>query len=255
MASSDSQTQQQQQQQIILFDLASKDGNKCWSYNPWKTRLVLAHKSLPYTTEFLDYPQIKQRIGPHLPPSTIERYTIPTIQYTDGRYIIDSRVIAETIEKDFPSPPLYLDSPYLEKLQTKVLEPLMRALRPHFVAKVARNLIREASVEYFTTTREKVIGMSLDDFEKKEGQVDNFAEAEPYLHEITGWLKENEKGPYFMGKTVGYADFVWGGILLFFQRIDASGKEFDGLVKATGDEGVHRALLEALEPLSRRSDY
>lgn len=235
-------------QEIILFDLASKDGNKCWSYNPWKTRFVLAYKNLPYTTEFLDYPDIKKRLSPHI---TVEDYTIPTIQYTDGRYIIDSRIIAETIERDHPTPSLHLDSPYLAKLE-RLLEPLIRVLRPHFVPKVTKNLLREASLEYFISTREAAVGMTLDEFGKTEK---DFSKAEPHLKEVTGWLQENTDGPYFMGSTVSYTDFVWGGLLLFVRRVDPTGKELEGLLQATGDAAVHKALLDALEPLSKRDDH
>lgn len=237
------------QQKIVLFDLASKDGNKCWSYNPWKTRLVLAYKGLDYTTEFLDYPDIQKRLSPHI---TAEHYTIPTIQYTDGRYIMDSRVIAETIEKDHPTPSLHLDSPYLANL-LRLLEPLMRELRGHYVPKVRNNLLREASLEYFTRTREEALGMTLDEYAKKEGQ--DWTKAEPHLHQITSLLKENTDGPFFMGSTISYADLQWVSLLTFFGRIDATGHELEGLLQATGDASVHRALLDALKHLTKRDDY
>lgn len=238
-----------QQNTLILFDLASRDGNKCWSYNPWKTRFVLAYKGLDYTTEFLDYPDIEKRLSPHI---TAQNYTIPTIQYTDGRYIMDSRAIAETIEKDHPSPPLYLDSPYLANLE-RLLGPLTPTLRPHFIPKVVRTLLRDPSLDYFISTREAAIGMTLDEFEAKEGQ--DFTKAEPHLQPITSLLKENAEGPFFMGKTKSYADFLWASILIFFRRIDATGGEFEGLLQATGDASAHRALLEALEPLFKRDDH
>lgn len=239
------------QQDIVLFDLASRDGNKCWSYNPWKTRFVLAHKQLPYTTEFLDYPDIRPRLRPHLPAST-EDYTIPTIQYTDGRYIIDSRTIAETLERDHPSPSLHLDSPALAKLEQHLFGPVVRALRPHYVPKVPRSLLREASLAYFVRTREAALGMTLDEFERSQT---DFSEATPLLHEVTSLLTEQTDGPYFLGSTVSYADFVWGGLLLFVGRIDPTGKELEGLLQATGDARAHQALLDALAPLSQRDDH
>lgn len=238
--------------QIILFDLSSKDNatNKCWSLNPWKTRLVLNYKGLPYTTEFLDYPDIEKRISPHL---KAEHYTSPTIKYTDGRYIMDSRVIAETLEKDHPNPPMHLDSPYLANLEREI-QPLMKALHPHYVPKVARNVLIEGpSAEYFYRTRTATVGMPLDEYGKKKGQ--DFTAAEPHLKTITGWLKENADGPYFMGKTVSYVDFQWGGLLLFIRRIDSTGKTFEQFLEATGDAKVHLTLLEALEPFSKRDDH
>lgn len=237
-------------QNIILFDLASKDGNKCWSYNPWKTRFVLAHKKLAYTTEFLDYPDIKKRLSPHI---AAQDYTIPAIQYTDGRYIMDSKAIAQAIEKDHPTPSLHLDSPYLPKLARLLEEDLIPAIRPHYVPLVPKNLLREASLDYFHTTREEALGMTLDEFAAKEGR--DFTKAEPHLRAVTGLLRENGDGPYFMGSTVSYADFVWAGILLFARRADPSGEKLEALLQATGDAAVHRALLDALAPLSKRDDH
>lgn len=242
-------------QQIILFDLASKDGNKCWSYNPWKTRLVLAHKQLAYTTEFLDYPDIKTRLAPHLPDAT-QDYTIPTIQYTDGRYIMDSKAIARALEQDHPEPPLHLDdsdSPYLAQLERHLEERLMPTLRPLFVPLVPQHLLREASLDYFRRTREQALGMTLNEFAAREGR--DFSKAAPHLRTVSGWLREKDDGPYFMGATVSYVDFVWAGILLFARRADPSGQKLDALLEATGDAGVHRALLDALAPLAKRDDH
>lgn len=80
--------------EILLFDMARKGGNNCWSPNVWKSRpsptspallylrslsarLVLNYKGLPYTTEWLTHPEIESKLKtlsvcttppmPHLP--------------------------------------------------------------------------------------------------------------------------------------------------------------------------------------------
>lgn len=233
---------------IILFDLANKDGI-AWSLNPWKSRFVLNFKGLDYDTEWLEYPDLKTRLEPHL---SAEAYTIPTIAYTDGRYIMDSKVIAEVIEKDHPSPPLHLDSPYLKKLDEILAPQIMPALRGIYLPLVPKRLLNEASHEYWYRTREDKVGMKLDVLEETEGGEVALAKAEPLLRQVTGWLKEND-GPFFMGNTVSYADFVWAGFLIFFRRIGTD--IFNPLLEKTGDASLHLALLTAVEPWSKRDDH
>lgn len=236
--------------QIIMFDLASKDGNKCWSLNPWKTRFALNFKGLDYTTEFLEYPDLKTRISPHLPD--LDAYTIPTIAYSDGRYIADSRVIAGVLEKDHPSPPLHLESEYLKRLE-KVMPEIMPAVKGNYIPQIPKRLLNEASVPYWYRTREAKFGMTLDALEEAEGGSKGWATAAPLLQQVTAWLKEKSEGPFFEGETVSYADFVWAGFLIFFRRIGDD--KFSALLDATGDAEVHKKLLEAVEPWSRRDNH
>lgn len=238
------------QDKITLFDLASKDGNKCWSLNPWKARFVLNFKGLDYKTEFLEYPDLKTRLAPHFDPP-LETYTSPTIHYTDGRYIADSKVIAQTIDKDHPEPPLHLDSPYLTKLE-EILPSLMPALSGNYVPFIPKRLLNDASVPYWYSTREAKFGMKLDDLEASQGGEPGFSKAEPLLRQVTDALKENPYGPFFAGKTVSYADFVWAGFLIFWRRIGED--KFAELLKRTGDPAAHEALLKAVEPWSERDN-
>ncbi|KAJ4391824.1 hypothetical protein N0V93_005444 [Gnomoniopsis smithogilvyi] len=235
-------------QKITFFDLASKDGT-AWSLNPWKTRFLLNFKGLDYETEWLEYPNLKSRLEPHISASA---YTIPTIAYNDGRYIMDSRVIVDVIEKDHPSPPLHLDSPYLKKLEEILAPQIMPALRGSYIPLVPKRLLNEASLEYWYRTREEKVGMKLDVLENTEGGEPGFAKAEPLLRQVTSWLKEND-GPFFMGNTVSYADFVWAGFLIFFRRIGTD--KFEPLLEKTGDPSLHLALLSAVEPWSKRDDH
>ncbi|KAF3765207.1 hypothetical protein M406DRAFT_356872 [Cryphonectria parasitica EP155] len=238
-------------QKIILFDLASKgDSNKCWSLNPWKTRFALNFKGLDYETVWLNYPELKTRLEPHLPNASA--YTSPTIVYTDGSYVADSRVIATLLEKDHPSPSLHLDDPALKKLED-LMPDIMAAVRGHYILSVPKRLLKEPSLDYWYRTREEKVGMSLDELEKAEGGEAGFAKAAPLLQKVTGWLKEKDDGPFFIGKTVSYADFVWAGFLIFFRRIGDD--KFSEVLTSTGDPAVHEALLAAVEPWSKRDDH
>jgi glutathione S-transferase len=113
---------------IVLYDLASKGRRHCWSNNTWKVRLVLNYKGerigqimrekltfagIPYRTEFMEYPDITPPlkafgIAPHEdndPP-----YTIPAIKI-GNKYLMDSTVIVEELERRYPKPSLKLDAP------------------------------------------------------------------------------------------------------------------------------------------------
>lgn len=236
-------------QKITFFDLASNDGNKCWSLNPWKTRFVLNFKGLDYETVFLEYPDVKTRLEPHI---SAEAYTIPTIQYTDGSYIMDSKAIAQAIEKGTAEPSLHLDAPYLATLE-EIMTKLMPALQPIYIPAIPKRLLNEASVPYWYRTREAKLGMKLDELEKTKGGDPSWTAAEPLLKKVTELLKENPYGPFFSGKTVSYADFVWAGFLIFGRRIGDD--MFSELLKRTGDAKVHEDLLKAVEPWSKRDDH
>lgn len=236
---------------ITLFDLASKDGNKCWSLNPWKARFVLNFKGLDYQTEFVEYPDLKPRLAPHF-DAPLDAYTSPTIQYINGSYIMDSKVIAQTIDKDHPEPSLHLDSPYLTKLE-EILPNLMPALSGHYVPFIPKRLLNDASQPYWYSTREAKFGMKLDELERSQGGETGWSKAEPLLRQVTDALKENPYGPFFAGKTVSYADFVWAGFLIFWRRIGDD--KFSELLKRTGDPAAHEALLKAVEPWSERDNH
>ncbi len=141
--------------QVTLFDLASKDGNLCWSLNPWKcmsplpgshlisfpllfffflapvfffcwfhcpgsrlqagitnshslARAALNFKGIPYKTEWLEYPDIKATLSakesPPLDGSDGFPYTIPAVGLPDGRFVMNSRPIADELEKLKPEP-------------------------------------------------------------------------------------------------------------------------------------------------------
>lgn len=87
--------------------------------------------------------------------------------------------------------------------------------------------------------------MSVDEYEAEHGGDQAYVEAAPFLKQLTNLLEENE-GPYLMGNEVSYADFAWVAFLVFFRRVDE--EVFAKVLDASGNEVVHRALLEACTP-------
>ncbi|SPQ17684.1 b5c5e312-99ed-4ce0-a515-0ea22776eefb [Thermothielavioides terrestris] len=234
--------------QIVLLDIPTKEPRTCWSLNPWKTRMLLNYKGLDYKTEWVEYPDIKGRLEPHVPPNPEGTpYTLPAVQLPDGRYTMESRAIADQIEALHPSPPAHLDSPALAKLQALVPR-LQVALRPVYMPRVPRLLLAEGSAAYFRATRAALVGMELDAFEAANPEAGVWDTVEPLLREVTALLEE-EGGPFFLGAQVSYADFVWGGLLLFYERLGA----LEELLRRSGNAEVHRRLLEGLQPWTKRN--
>ncbi|KAI1761258.1 putative glutathione S-transferase [Hypoxylon sp. FL1150] len=235
--------------EIVFFDLPSKTG-KAWSLNPWKTRLALNFKGLPYKTEWVEYPDIKGRFQDHLPPA--ELYTIPAIILPDGTWVMDSFKIADVLEEKYPEPSLRLDSPYLPRVResmAKASSPLTAIFKPN----VCKLLLNEPSAVYFRRTRERDEGMTLEQLAAEKGGAVAWEAAKPHLHRITELLKENSEGPFFEGKTVGFVDFVWAGFLIFYSRFGES--VWADLLDASGDADVHLKFLEAVKPWSERDDH
>lgn len=180
------------------------------------------------------------------------KYTIPAIKLPDGTYLMDSRKIADFMEEKHPEPPVYLDSPYLPKVMT-LLNELLDPFLDLQLAAIPRCLLSEGSVEYWNTDRQTWVGMPLEQFEKQHDKEAAWKACGPIVQQITALLKENPDGAFFMGKTVSYADFVWGSFLIFARCIGDA--ELDGLLKVSGDAQAHRALMEGLRPWSERAKH
>lgn len=74
------------------------------------------------------------------------------------------------------------------------------------------------------------------------------------MREMTELLNQNHvSGPYFLGDTVSYTDFIWGAILLFFKAVRED-DVYEELLARSGEAEVHRRFLKALSPWTERND-
>ena len=224
--------------EVILYDIPTKDPRRCWSYNPWKSslypraliaaeslrnadrcltaRLALNLKGIPYKTEWLEYPDIAPTlksfgVPPNEPPA--RDYSSPAICIS-GKYIMDSRKIADALEKEYPSPSLHLDSPILKKVEELVPE-CIGTLLPVILPRVPRVVLSPRSAEYFSRDRAEHFGMDLSQLEKEKGGDSAWKAAEPKWKEL-GTLLNAEGGPFFMGKTGKH-----------YRRLSSSVERFD----------------------------
>lgn len=175
-------------------------------------------------------------------------YTIPAIRFPDGTCMMDSRKIAMELEKRFPEPSLHLDAPQLRQVE-EMLAKGFGSLRGVLLPRVPSALLTPVSAEYFERTRKQRYGMSLAQLEKETGGEAAWTEAEPALRELGDLLKA-KGGPFVLGDTVSYADFVVVGMLQFAKRIDEALYE-----RAVTVEPALKALYEASERWLERDGH
>ncbi|KAL8856101.1 MAG: hypothetical protein Q9178_007296 [Gyalolechia marmorata] len=224
---------------ITLYDIPSKPPNKSWSPNSWKVRLILNYKKIPYTTHWLEYPDIAPHhtalgIPPNQPSETSlvpTPYTLPTIRIPTSllthsnesgkddkdkdRYIMDSTLIATELEKMYPDPPLYLNSEEQQRIQ-QIWGSILKVIGPTLLPKVVR-ILNERSVPYFVETREKAFGAKLQVLEKEEVQEKAWREVRPLIREL-GEVVGGKGGPFVRGEEVSYGDFVVVAGMRFLER-------------------------------------
>ncbi|TDZ41205.1 Glutathione S-transferase-like protein ustS [Colletotrichum trifolii] len=207
-------------EQLVFFDIPGRDG-KSWSLNPWKIRLALNYKNIDYKTEWLEYPDIEPTLksfgleGDH---EQIRPYTCPTAKFPDGTYIMNSKIIVKRLEKDYPEPPLHLDSELTQK-SLDLASGLFDSLHAVLLPLVPRHILGHRSAEYFWRTRKEVFQMSLDELEEKKGGEAAWEAAKQPIADAEALLNKTE-GPFFLGDKVSYADFLFVSFLFFVKRLN-----------------------------------
>lgn len=204
--------------------------------------MYLNAKKIPYTTTWLEYPDVAPTLeGFGLPPNEDGRdYTIPAVKISAGtgdEYIMDSKNIVKKLEELHPTPSFQLDfgapgskTDQAAHLINKVAEPL----RPIWMPAVPENLLPERSKEYFIRTRSQAVGKPLAEFAAEVDKEACWAKALEAAKDLTAFINETE-GPFVRGKEVSYADFYIVSSLKFFKRID--------------EEQLYNRLLEGQETL------
>lgn len=205
-------------QQIILYDIARRGvKNTCWSFNVWKTRLVLNYKELPYSTRWVTHETLAPTISAlGLPPNTAPGppYTVPTITDANGTATTDSAVIAKLLEGQHPQKPLHFDD-QLEAEANKVAFMAASPLFPMHMPYLAREVVLEPSVRMFVAAREKRFGMNFAEWEKMKGGETAWNTAAPGFDALRHLLIDNkiDDGPFILGSQVSYADFIITAVL------------------------------------------
>ncbi|KAJ7133184.1 hypothetical protein C8R44DRAFT_697872 [Mycena epipterygia] len=228
---------------ITLFDVASKTRTP---FSPWvwSIRLLLNYKGLSHTTTFLSFPDI----GPVLaaagaPPTcnTAAPYTVPAI--IDGETVIaDSRVIAEYLERTYPTPTVPLQEAGERK---EILEQAIAPLVPLVVPGIV-NLLDERATAYFVESRREMFGKELDEICPLDRREEFICCLEDGLNNLSDVLGEPNRAGWVFGKDgPTYADFELLGMFLSLKAAGLPGL-WERVAKLNG--GKWGGLLAAAEP-------
>ncbi|KAK1573954.1 uncharacterized protein LY79DRAFT_615777 [Colletotrichum navitas] len=198
---------------LILFDIPDKNG-RAWSFNVFKTRLALNYKGIDYETEWLEYPDIKGRleatgVEPWADDQTT--HTCPAVKFPDGTYVMDSAKIIKHLEERYPDKPLRPDSEEAQAA-SQLMRRLWGPLQPVMMPEVYRTILGEKSQPFFWDTRKKDLGMTIYEFEDKYGGELAWGKAKQAIDDASAQLNKTA-GPFFLGKQVSYADFIYVGLL------------------------------------------
>ncbi|KAH7245637.1 hypothetical protein BKA59DRAFT_544848 [Fusarium tricinctum] len=261
---------------IVFYDIAARPPveKNCFSPNPWKTRLALNFKGVPYSTSWVALPDIaKVRESLKVPACRKfadgkDFYTLPIIEDpATGSLVGDSFDIALYLQKTYPNsgggnlfPPQTLDFDFKHPY---ILVPLSECRNSEFPEYAKFNMNIDAA--FTAHTQLAVQGMPFDpateelskaEFVRRAGvkQWDDFAldsEAREKLMEsfretlggLAKLFSRDASGPFLLGTTVSYADMMVGAWL---RMMYATMPEDEWKQVTTWHDGIFGQLHDAL---------
>ncbi|KAH6912526.1 hypothetical protein BKA70DRAFT_1422104 [Coprinopsis sp. MPI-PUGE-AT-0042] len=234
---------------ITLFDLPSNTSTKAWAPNPWKTRLCLNYKGIPYKTEWVEFPDIR---------ALYEKYSTPANARSDGS------------PEPFYSLPAILDSsppPHDEKaveeqgaFAYRTLMAVLPVFPNIFTSKVLKTG-NEASQAYANKVR---IGAFHRLFKEKYGSIssveevtftdeekrENFTKFLENLDGVGAAIQDEDAGgeggkvAWVNGDRISFSDFALAGALYWVKAaVGEEGQEWKMIVEWNG--GKVGTILES----------
>jgi len=216
-------------QPIIFYDIPSKAPGVAWSPNTWKIRYALNFKELPYKTEWVEYPDIKELytrldIGPcQILKSGKPYYCLPVIHDPNtGATISDSARIADYLDSTYPGTPTLVPAGThtLQKTFCIAYDSATESLTQYIIPAIA-TILRPTSEEYFVRTREVSFGKKLPDMVPTgDAHTVAWMAVQNGFGKIDKWMTESGgvPGPFVMGKVLSFADFVIAGELQWCKK-------------------------------------
>jgi glutathione S-transferase len=238
---------------ITFFDIPSATPENGWSPNTWKARYALNFKGIPYKTEWIEYPDIEahcKKLG-ILPtsknPDGSPHYTLPAIHDpSTGIYVSDSMLIAEYLEKTYPDTPSLFphNTVGLQSTFFPAFESNLDALW-QFSLPATCSILNAPSAEYFRRTREAHFGKTMEDlFPKGEVGVVEWAKVQEGYTKTASWFAKT--GPFMMGDTPSWADFVVASYTLWSRIIwGEDSQQWKDITSWNG--GRWKTLMESLK--------
>ena len=186
---------------IVLYDLAGAEDDRRFSPYCWRTKMALKHKGL-------EFESVAWRFTEREALAFSGSATVPVIR--DGDTVVaDSWRIALYLDDAYPSRPGLFESSESRALCEFVGNWAFRALHPALFRVVMPDLfarIHEKDKAYFRESREKRVGMTLEEFGgDPKGSLAAFRGV---LEPLRPALVHNA---FVSGKGPGYADYILFG--------------------------------------------
>ncbi|PIL22627.1 hypothetical protein GSI_15318 [Ganoderma sinense ZZ0214-1] len=253
-------------QPIIFYDIPSTAKGVAWSPNTWKTRYTLNIKGIPYTTVWVEYPDIAalcQKIGAGPTAKKGDGsplYTLPAIFDPNTQTALaDSAKIARYLEATYPNAAPRLIPAELDVFIAAFQDAFWGALGTGYapvIIPAAFDVLCEGSKPYFRQTREARLGGKLEELappgSEARGQV--WAHLKKATGKIAAWYEGAAGGKERIfvlgdGASVTYADVVVAGFFVWFKVcLGEESEEWKEMASWNG--GRWGKLLAALEKYS-----
>ena len=192
---------------ITLYDLALREGQTISPF-VWATKYAIAHKGFEIDLVPGGFTGIVERTG-----GRTER--LPAI-VDDGKWVLDSWLIAEYLDETYPDRPTLIGSKQVE-IATKFIEgwlwsTVLREWMPNIVRDY-RDAVLEVDWDYVTKTR-TAPGTTLE--ATQAGREDRLPLIPPKLELLRTTLKET---PWLGGEAPNYTDFRCLAVFLFMSAV------------------------------------
>jgi glutathione S-transferase len=192
---------------ITLYDLALREGQTISPF-VWATKYAIAHKGFEIDLVPGGFTGIMERTG-----GRTER--LPAI-VDNGKWVLDSWLIAEYLDETYPDRPTLIGSKQVE-IATKFIEgwlwgTVLREWMPNIVCDY-RDMVKEVDWEYVTKTRTPP-GSTLEAMQA--GREDRLPLIPPKLELLRNTLRET---PWLGGDSPNYTDFRALAVFLFMSAV------------------------------------
>ncbi|KAI9732273.1 MAG: hypothetical protein M1818_007592 [Claussenomyces sp. TS43310] len=241
----------QTEPEIVLYDLACTK-NVCFSPAVWRIRLMLNYKHIPYTTIFLEFPDIEPTLkGLGLVPGGSAsgdqyKYTVPAIQHVPtNTYMMDSVPIAQFLESTYPDPPVTLTSELGREIQDKARAVVGTAFRASVMPREI-GILSPRSQEHFRRPREALLGHRLEDLLDPGKEEQSWSAVGDGIRAVGELMRTHKAdGPFVLGAQPSCTDFFITGSLQSARVVDEG--VFQRIVKYPGYKEIYEACLPYME--------
>ncbi|CAE6510249.1 unnamed protein product [Rhizoctonia solani] len=243
---------------IIFYDLHDGKGSS-WSPNPYKTRMCLNLKGLPYRVEYMLLSEVEHKlkelgVGPT--SDTFPHYTLPVIadpsSDPDGNptYVAESFAIAVYLDEKYPAPKYPVIFPSGTRgvqhlLVNQYLPSLVGSLIPMLFPKLPQ-ILDEQTMDYLRRTRPPELLKPL----PEEEETKKWEDARNKFIGVAKSLDFNGEDSFIMGSQPSFIDFAFGGAFFLIEKIDGARMK----IIADGKWGNYWKRLQEIEGNSSQVD-